>query len=98
MRHTPLVQQVRYDLTRWQLAVGRAVAQLDNLLPLRGQQLVGGSWSDRCGPPVVVHRPAKIPAAAGAQTDTRFGTGLGQTGTVTVRLLDQADDGLALRD
>src|SRR5690554_832701 len=57
-----LVQQVRHDLARWQLAVGRTVAQLDNLLLLRRCQLVGRDWSDRCGALVVLHNPVAIPA------------------------------------
>lgn len=98
MRDKPPFQQVRHDLTRWQLAVGRTVAQFDNPPLLRGGQLVGGGRPDCCGALVILHSPVAIPATIGAQTDTRFSTGLVQTGTVLVRLLDQADDGLALRD
>src|SRR5690606_27489910 len=83
----PFVQQVRHGLARWQLAVGRTVAQLDNPLLLRRGQLVGGGWPDCCGALVILHSPVAIPATIGAQTGTRFSTGLVQTGTVLVRLL-----------
>src|SRR5690606_21589381 len=75
-----------------------AVAQLDNLLLLRCRQLVGWSRSYSGGALVGLHSTVAIPATVGTQTDIGFSTGPGQTGTITARLLDQIDDGLALRD
>src|SRR5690606_21961460 len=94
----PFVQLVRHDLTRWQLAVGGTVAPIDNQPLRRGGPPVGGG-RPVCGRALVIlHSPGAVPPTKGAQTDTRFSTGLVQTGTVLVRLLNQADDGLTLRD
>src|SRR5690606_19336864 len=64
-------------------------------LPCPAGQARSGSVAAGCRPGCCTARQS---APAPSQTDIGFSTGPGQTGTITARLLNQIDDGLALRD
>src|SRR5450830_244935 len=92
-----LVGQTRHDLCRWQVGEARLVADVEHALAFLLAQLVCRRRPRRRRSRIGLDLARAAPARDGARTQTHFGTGQTQRGTILAGLLNIGDQLLALR-
>ena len=93
----PFVSKHWHDARRWQLGEARLVGDLQNLLPFRLTQCMGGRATDGLRPAVSALKTfAALPALQGPHGDARLGTGALQPRPVAVRFAYRTSNTLAI--